>query len=90
MLREKGLIFRKKKKKTVKTGVYPRQKSLIKYSTKLKTTLERNENEKHFHFFFPYVDGRKARAVRRNRRLFALISSTSFFYIVVSNSLNIL
>lgn len=39
-------------KKTVKMGEYPRQKSLIKYSTKLKTTLERNENEKHFHFFF--------------------------------------
>jgi len=37
--------------KTVRTGKYLRQKSLIKYSTKLKTTLERNENEKHFHFF---------------------------------------
>lgn len=46
-VQQKGLIF----KKTVKTGEYPRQKSLIKYSTKLKTTLKRNENEKHFHFF---------------------------------------
>lgn len=49
-----GFDFQKKKKKTVKTGEYLRQKSLIKYSTMLKTTLERNKNEKHFLFFFLY------------------------------------
>lgn len=56
-----GFDFQKKKKKTVKTGEYPRQKSLIKYSTMLKTTLERNKNEKHFLFlFFFFLYYRKA------------------------------